>query len=108
MKPNEKEIMEDFKSGFHRSIAPIEAYFMMNACFLPDDHILKNAHKISHIPTSIVHGRFDAVCPPENAYELHKRMKNSRLSYTIAGHSASEEETKKKLIEELNYLSSNR
>lgn len=39
----------------------------------------------------IVHGRYDAICPLENAWELHKAWPNSELQIVRdAGHAASE------------------
>ena len=48
----------------------------------------------------IVHGRYDVVCPVENAWELHKAWPESDL-YIIpdSGHAMSEEGIKDKLIE---------
>jgi proline iminopeptidase len=38
-----------------------------------------------------VHGRYDVVCPIENAWELHKAWPEARLEMVPdAGHSASE------------------
>jgi len=40
--------------------------------FEQDDWILANTDKIKHIPTTIVQGRYDLVCPMETAWKLHK------------------------------------
>lgn len=39
-----------------------------------DGYLLEKANldKIRHIPTTIVQGRYDVVCPPISAYLLHK------------------------------------
>lgn len=81
-------------------IATLEAHYFVNDSFLPsDDYILENTNKIENIPTYIVHGRYDMVCRPSSAYDLHKKLKNSQLYYTnLAGHSLFEEETKEKLF----------
>ncbi|MDP3742275.1 MAG: prolyl aminopeptidase, partial [Candidatus Micrarchaeota archaeon] len=83
------------------SIAILEAHYMKNNCFLADNYILNNVKKIEHIPTSIVQGRYDFVCPPENAYKLFKKLKNVKLQWTIAGHLSSEKAIANKLISEL-------
>ena len=45
----------------------------------------------AHIPTFIVHGRFDAVCMPRCAWELAARLDNARLELVPdAGHSQNE------------------
>jgi proline iminopeptidase len=56
-----------------------------------DFHLLKNVNKIKHLPCTIVQGRYDMVCPPISAYELHKAWPGSELIMVPnAGHSASE------------------
>ena len=63
----------------------IEMHYMANGCFMPDRHILKNAHKLP-MPVHIVQGRYDMVCPPHTAYKLHDSLPNSKLYWTIGGH----------------------
>jgi proline iminopeptidase len=73
----------------------------MNKGFFTDDNfLLKQLHRIRHIPTVIVHGRYDVVCPVENAWELHKAFPESELHIIAdAGHSLSETGITQKLIE---------
>lgn len=63
----------------------IEMHFMHNLCFMPDRYILDNAHKLG-MPIYLVQGRYDMVCPPTTAYELHSRLQQSRLYWTLSGH----------------------
>jgi proline iminopeptidase len=71
--------------------ALLENYYMANACFLEEGQLLANAAKIAHIPTTIVNGRYDTVCPPLTAYRLHQKLPNSTLVIVErAGHAASE------------------
>jgi len=47
--------------------------------------------KIAHLPGGIVHGRYDAVCPLDNAWALHRAWPNSELQIVRdAGHAAGE------------------
>ncbi|MNR64796.1 Proline iminopeptidase [compost metagenome] len=47
--------------------------------------------KIAHLPGVIVHGRYDVICPLDNAWELHQNWPNSELQVIRdAGHAASE------------------
>jgi len=105
LKSNQEEIKRELKRYSYKSLAPIEAHYFKNHCFLPDNYILKNAYKLSKIPISIIQGRYDFVCPPINAYKLHKKLKNSKLHFVFAGHSSSEKEIEKKLISEMNRFS---
>ena len=65
----------------------LENYYMMNDCFLGEGQLLHDAPRIAEIPTFIVHGRFDAVCPPRSAYRLAKALRNVHLELPAAtGH----------------------
>lgn len=81
------------------SLARIECHYFMNDSFLEDDQILRNAHRLADIPAIIVHGRYDIVCPVENAWALHRAWPQATLKIIAdAGHSASEPGTTDALI----------
>lgn len=43
--------------------------------------------KIAHIPTFMVNGRYDVICPSRNAYRLHELLPESELVIAeAAGH----------------------
>ena len=54
-------------------------HYEANNFFLVSEHIMQNISKIKDIPTIIVHGRHDMICPFEQAWKLHKAMTNSKL-----------------------------
>ncbi|MDN2663874.1 prolyl aminopeptidase [Psychromonas sp. 14N.309.X.WAT.B.A12] len=82
------------------TMARHEAHFMINNCFLSDNQILANCHHIKDIPVTIVHGRFDIVCPFDNAWQLHQALPQSKLVVSEAsGHASIETNTKHHLIE---------
>jgi len=54
-------------------------YFLNNMFCENDNHILDNIDKVKDIPTTIVQGRYDVLCPPSSAYDLHKAMPKSKL-----------------------------
>lgn len=73
---------------FALSLATIESYYVNNQFFIEDNQILNNIHKIRHIPTYIVHGRFDLVSPLAGAFALHQSIPASNLRIVRdAGHS---------------------
>ena len=88
-------------NSWHKSMALIESHYMMNGCFMPEDYVLDNIRKIRTIPVSIVQGRYDALCPPRQAWLLHKGLPESRLFYVTAGHASSEPAIQAKLVEEM-------
>ena len=73
------------------SIARIEAHYFINQNFLSDNQIINNADKLEQIPGIIIHGRYDMICPLEQAYELHRAWQTAVLEIIPAcGHAASE------------------
>jgi len=74
------DIVSSFSSP-HRalSLARIEAHYFINNCFVEENQILNNVDKLAGIPATIVHGRYDSVCPLDNAVELHKAWADSEL-----------------------------
>lgn len=85
--------------AFSLALARIEAHYLINDCFFPtNDFLLANINTIQDVSLVIVQGKYDLVCPPMAAYELHQAHKNSKLILTCAGHSAFDLETKNALI----------
>lgn len=73
------------------SIARIECHYFVNQAFLEPDQLLRDMPCIAHLPGIIVHGRYDAVCPLDNAWALHQAWPGSELQIIRdAGHAASE------------------
>ncbi len=82
------------------SMARIESHYFVNNAFLEPDQLLHNADRLAGIPGVIVHGRYDVICPLENAWALHAAWSGSALSIVAdAGHSAAEAGTRRRLIE---------
>ncbi|HEY4582476.1 MAG TPA: prolyl aminopeptidase [Lysobacter sp.] len=74
-------------------------YFVHSGFFEADDQLLRDASRIAHIPGVIVHGRYDVVCPVQNAWDLHKVWPQADLVITPAsGHSAFEAENVDALV----------
>ena len=90
--------MDDVKASFGEekfaeAFARIECHYFVNKAFFESENwLLDNCSKIKHIPTVIVQGRYDVICPMTSAWELHKALPQSEL-FVIpdAGHSAFED-----------------
>ena len=96
----EIEIGNSSLESFSDAFARIECHYFINNIFLEDNFILKNVDKINRIPTSIIQGRYDIVCPMRSAWDLNKNMKNSKLFIVDnAGHAMSETGITQKLLE---------
>lgn len=73
------------------ALARIEAHYFVNKIFVEPDQIIKNASVLASIPGIIIHGRYDMVCPLDNAYALHEAWPESELQIIRdAGHSSRE------------------
>jgi proline iminopeptidase len=81
---DDRSMPEDYET-YDPAGMRIEIHYMQNGCFMPDEHILNNARKLT-IPVYMVQGRYDMVCPPETAYRLHQLLPHSELYWTIGGH----------------------
>jgi proline iminopeptidase len=78
--------------AFALAFARIEAHYFVNGGFFEvEDQLLRDAGRLAAIPTAIVHGRYDVVCPVQSAFELQRAMPHATLEITpSAGHSAFE------------------
>ncbi len=77
----------------HRALAlaRVEAHYFVHDCFIRENQILNNMETLADIPGQIIHGRYDMVCPLDNATELHHRWPGSELCIVReAGHFATE------------------
>lgn len=94
-------VVEHFANPYTAlSLARIECHYFMHDSFLQPDQILRDADRLKGIPGVLVHGRYDVVCPVENAWQLHQRWPDAELKVIPdAGHSASEPGTINALIQ---------
>ncbi|MBE0439877.1 MAG: prolyl aminopeptidase [Gammaproteobacteria bacterium] len=69
----------------------IQLHFALNQCFIEDTPILENIDAIRAIPSLIVHGRYDIVCPVHQSWQLKQVWPEAELSIIpLAGHAAGE------------------
>jgi proline iminopeptidase len=86
---------------FALAFARIECHYFVNGGFFEhDDQLLRNVDRIRHIPTTIVQGRYDVVCPIRSAWDLHRAWPEAELRIVQdAGHSAFEPGITHELLE---------
>ncbi len=95
----DKPLDDDSAISFSR----IECHYMMHNCFLDEGQLLLDAPKIAHIPTTIVHGRYDIICSMRNAWELKRVIPNADLVISPrAGHSMFDMENAESLVDATN------
>ncbi len=98
LRPN-NEVVEQFEKCAI-SLAKIETHFFKNNCFIKENQIIDNIDRIKKIKCFIVHGRYDIVCPINQAFDLHYHYDNSELNIIDdAGHSLLEPGITKKILE---------
>jgi len=83
----------DFFADSHNAlaIARIENHYFVNRAFLADRPLLDNVETMADIPGVIVHGRYDMVCPVDQAHALAQAWPRAELQIIEqAGHAVSE------------------
>ena len=91
LRPSAETLAKFTKPHNALALSRIETHFFVNDGFIEENQILKNMDAIAHIPARIIHGRYDVICPLDNALVLHQHWAASELNIVReAGHSASE------------------
>ena len=71
--------------------ARVQLHYIKNKCFVEGDAILNSMKALNEVPTVIVQGQYDMVCPPLTADDLYAVMPHADFRLIPdAGHSASE------------------
>lgn len=91
LRPN-PEVVNDFADPHKAvSLARIEAHYFVNKIFVEPDQILNNMSRLEGIPATIIHGRYDMVCPLDNATAVYEKWSDAELFIIRdAGHSSRE------------------
>lgn len=84
----DKSVVDSFSDAYTAlSVARIECHYFMHQCWLQEDQLINNIDAIRHIPAYIVQGRYDVICPVEQAWELSVAWPEAKLSIIgDAGH----------------------
>lgn len=95
------------QNKLYENIALIEYHYFINKCFIEEGYLLKkeNIDRIRHIPTKIIQGVYDLICPFKYAYLLHKAFPEAEFYPTMAGHSSYDKENIKHIVEATNDFS---
>ncbi len=86
----------EFAAPFHDAhyalaFARIENHYFINAAWLEEGQLLRNATRLRGIPGTIVHGRYDMPCPARYAFALHAAWPEAAFHLIEgAGHAYSE------------------
>ncbi len=79
-------------ADYARAFSRLENHYFINGGFLEQDgDILRNSDRLAGISGIIVQGRYDMICPPGSAWNLHRAWPGSVLRMIgRAGHALSE------------------
>ncbi|WP_296139319.1 prolyl aminopeptidase [uncultured Corynebacterium sp.] len=84
---------------FALAFARIENHYFVNHGFLKEGQLLRDVDKIREIPAVIAQGRYDVVCPPITAWQLHQAWPEATFVWSpTSGHALYEEETTSTLV----------
>lgn len=82
------------------SIARLECHYFKHQSFFRPNQLLEDMDRISHLPGFIVHGRYDVVCPIDQAFALKARWDRAQLRVIDdAGHAVTEPGISDALVE---------
>ncbi|HEX6827709.1 MAG TPA: prolyl aminopeptidase [Burkholderiales bacterium] len=80
----------------------VHTHYLVHGLFLPESGALPDPGRLAGIPVTLLHGRLDFVCPPENALALARALPGARLRLLEgAGHSQMEPAMTRALMQEL-------
>jgi proline iminopeptidase len=83
-------------------LARLEAHYFVHECFLSTEQLLTDLHRICHLPASIVHGRYDMICPIASADELARAWPDARYEVVPdGGHSVWEPPVRAAVVREV-------
>lgn len=84
------KVEENITSFASESLAFLEAYYLLNGCFIDENYILDHVSVLDGLEKIvIVQGRYDFICMPRAAYELKAALgSNAQLHFVTSGHSS--------------------
>lgn len=91
--------------AYARAFARLENHYFANDCFLEEGQLLRDRHRIEHLPAIIVQGRYDMVCPPQGAWDLAQGWDRADLRMVAAsGHALTEPRIAAELVRAMDEL----
>ncbi|MGN7438883.1 MAG: prolyl aminopeptidase [Alcanivorax sp.] len=98
--PNYETITTDEQKYRALALAKIEAHYFKHGTFNEENSLLNSIDRLRSIPTTIVQGRYDVICPIKTANKLHALWPEAEyIVVPDAGHSALDGPLRSRLIE---------
>ena len=85
LRPSQQSL--DYFTSTHvaLSLARITCHYIQHQFFMQPDQLLQQAHRLAGIPGYIVQGRYDMVCPPDQAWQLAQQWPDAELDMVREG-----------------------
>ena len=91
LKPNGSVVDHFSDPHVAMALARIECHYFYHQSFMRPNQLVEEAYRLVDIPGVIIHGRYDMVCPLDNAFALHQAWPQAELQIVRdAGHAAAE------------------
>ena len=91
LKPNDSVVDHFSNPHVAMALARIECHYFYQQSFMRPNQLVEDAYRLADIPGTIIHGRYDMVCPLDNAFALHEAWPQAELQIVReAGHAAAE------------------
>ena len=91
LRPNQEVIDHCADPHLALAMSRIECHYFKNNAFIKENQIIENMNLLARIPGIIIHGRYDMVCPLENAWQLSEHWPEAELHIIRdAGHASLE------------------
>ncbi|MDB2449078.1 prolyl aminopeptidase, partial [bacterium] len=85
LRPNHQALEYLTSTHVALSLAHIANHYFCHQCFIEPNQLLDQADRLAGIPGYIVHGRYDMLCPPDQALALAKRWPDAELDLVREG-----------------------
>ncbi|PZQ45698.1 MAG: prolyl aminopeptidase, partial [Micavibrio aeruginosavorus] len=98
--PNYQTITTDEQKAEALAIARLECHYFRNEKLSSEKSLLRQVDRFRAIPSIIIHGRYDIICPLSTAYRLHQLWPEA--DYVVVpdgGHSSMDPAIRSRLIE---------
>ena len=98
--PNYEIITTDEQRDHAIAISVIECHYFVTQLYKPEEGLITKVDRFRHIPTTIIQGRYDCICPLISAHRLHSAWPEA--DYIVVpdgGHSALDPAIGSRLVE---------
>ena len=91
LRPNTEITSQHGEDRYALAFARIENHYFVHGAWLEEGQLLRQVHRIAHLPGVIVQGRYDVATPMRSAWDLHRAWPQAEFHLIDdAGHATTE------------------